>query len=1119
LKQKVSRVFLALLFVFTLGGSASFSQTNTTGELSGTITDPSGAPVPSTTVHLHSIDKGDNHDATTTSTGAYRFSLLLPGPYEIKVQAKGFQTVVRNVQVSLGETASADIVLSLGAESATVVVTEQEPLMQTENGNLSSTVSEKQVQNMPNPGNDLTYPAQTAPGVVMNTAAGFGNFAVSGISGTSNLFTLNGMDDNDPYLNLNNSGASNLLLGQNEVQEVSVVTNGYGGEFNGLAGSNINYATRSGTNRFHGRALYYWNGSALNANSWFNNNTDTPKSFVNANQWGADFGGPIIKDKLFGYFNTEGLRVIVPTSVSAILPSPQFEAATLTNLTNLGLTASVPFYQNMFNLYNGANGAASATAGNGTDPLGCNGFVGPGGLGTTVPCTVNFRSTAGQLTHEALYSTREDWNIGRNDRLYGRFQKDHGLQATVTDPINPFFNLQSDQPEYQGQLSETHTFGSGAVNQFILSAQWYSALFNPANPSGAISAFPTTLAFSDGSLTTLGGLDYITPQGRNVSQVQFSDDFSKIIGRHTMKFGLKYRRNDVTDSSYGQFTSGLLVTPNLDSFYNGGTGSVLEQNFPTAASQRFKFYSLGGYAEDDWQVKSNLTVTLALRVDHASNAVCKNNCFARLTEPFNQLINDPSLNGVDVPYNQILGTGNRTVLTGLTNLEWAPRFGFAWQPFGREHQTVVRGGIGIFWDAFPGQVVDNFSENPPLLQSFTVGGGNQTITPGETNSLFDLAAASNQAFLSGFNSGATLAQLQAAVPGFTPPGISVANPFTNVPQYQKWSLGIEQGFGHNTSVSVTYTGNHGIHELVQNQSLNAFASDFTGLPTTAPDPRFGPVNGLYSEAVSNYNGMTVSAQHRYSSGVVQFNYTFSHAIDEVSNGGFSPFITTQFGSTNTAPIVPQIPGDLRANYGNADYDVRHYVSFNYVWELPLRRLTFGHGPDPLMRGWQVSGTLFARSGLPFTVVDLDTSNTLAATNYGALTEVFATVAGSTHLTCSGPGSNVGAPCFNTSAFSPSPNGFGNLGRNTQRGPGYFNSDFSIMKMIHLPRWEAAQFGLGLQFYNIFNHPNFDAPVANIADPRFGTIIRTVSSPTTPFGSGLGADASPRIIQIKAQFTF
>ncbi len=1118
MRHRTTGVFSALLFFFWLSASIAWAQTSTTGELAGVVTDPSGAAVPSASVHLRSIDKGVTLAATTNSLGSYRFALLAPGTYEVKVEASNFETITRRIEVGLGQTTNGDVVLSIGAASQTIEVNEQAPLLQTDNGNLVSTISEKQVQNLPNPGNDITYVAQTSPGVVMNTAAGFGNFAANGISGTSNLFTLNGMDNNDPYLNLNNSGATNLTLGQNEVQEVSVVSNGYGGQYNSLAGTNINYSTRSGGNQFHGRALYYWNGSALNANSWFNNNTGTPKSFVNANQWGGDFGGPIIKDKLFGYFNTEGLRVIVPTSVNVIVPSQAFQTATIQNLTANGLTASVPFYQNMFNLYNGAAGAQRATPGLPGDPLGCNGFVGPGGLGTSTACVNSFRSTAGQLTHEALYSTREDWNISSKDRLYGRFQKDHGLQATVTDPINPFFNLQSDQPEYQGQLSETHMFGATAVNQFILSSQWYSAVFNPANPSAALGAFPTTLLFADGSLTTLGGLDFITPQGRNVTQVQFSDDLSKVSGKHTWKFGVKYRRNDVTDLTYGQFTSGLVVTPDLNSFFNGGAGSLLQQNFPTANSQRFKFYTFGGYAEDDWQVKSNLTVTLALRVDHASNPVCKSNCFARLTEPFNQLINDPALNGSNVPYNQILQTGGRSPLTGLTNLEWAPRFGFAWQPLGRSRATVIRGGIGIFWDSFPGQVVDNFSENPPLLQGFTVGGGNQTIAPGENNNLFALAAASNQAFLSGFNSGATLAQLQAQVPGFTPPALSVANPFTHVPQYQKWSLGIEQGLGRNTSVSVTYVGNHGIHELVQEASLNAFQPGFAGLPATAPDPRFGPVNGLYAEGISNYNGVTVSATHRYNSGLIQLNYTWSHALDEVSNGGFSPFITTQFGSTNTAPIFPQIPGDIRGNYGNADYDIRHSLTLNYVWELPFKRLTFGHGPDMLVKGWQVAGTLFVRTGLPFTVVDLDTSNTLAASNYGAAT-VFATVTGPAQLTCSGPGSNVSNPCFNTSAFQAPTNGFGNLGRNTLRGPGYFNTDFSIMKFVHIPRWERGQFGLGFQFYNIFNHPNFDAPVANLASPQFGTIIRTVSSPTTPFGSGLGGDASPRLIQLKAQFSF
>jgi hypothetical protein len=221
------------------------------------------------------------------------------------VKANGFQGVNREAEVTVGRIVTLDIALAIGKATEVVVVNEQVPLVNTENGNLGTTISGKQVSEVPNPGNDITFVAQVAPGAIANTTGGQGNFSANGISATGNLFTIDGMDNNDPYLNLNNSGATNLTLGQDEVQEVAVVTNGYSGEYGGLAGANVNYVTRSGSNDFHGRAIWYWNGSALNANSFFNNLNNAPKSFVSDNQWGADLGGPIVKNKLFGYFNSD----------------------------------------------------------------------------------------------------------------------------------------------------------------------------------------------------------------------------------------------------------------------------------------------------------------------------------------------------------------------------------------------------------------------------------------------------------------------------------------------------------------------------------------------------------------------------------------------------------------------------------------------------------------------------------------------------------------------------------------------------------------------------------------------------------------------------------------------
>jgi hypothetical protein len=197
-----------------------------------------------------------------------------------------------------------------------------------------------------------------------------------------------------------------------------------------------------------------------------------------------------------------------------------------------------------------------------------------------------------------------DYNISSHDQFFVRYQMDRGTQASYTDPINAAFNAISVQPEYQGQMSETHIFGSGATNQFILSGTWSSALFGPLNLGAALAKFPTTLLFADGTFNTMGVGLAVEPQGRNVTQYQISDDYSKAFGRHSFKTGMKFRRNDISDHDYGRFTSGLLIPFSATDFCNGGSsGSELLQNFPTSLDQPLAIYGLGGYVQDDWKVR------------------------------------------------------------------------------------------------------------------------------------------------------------------------------------------------------------------------------------------------------------------------------------------------------------------------------------------------------------------------------------------------------------------------------------------------------------------------------------------------------------------------------------
>src|SRR5215472_11713621 len=324
-----------LFFMISLGSlfSKLDAQTTSSGGLTGVVSDPSGAVVPNAIVELKDNAKGDTQSTRTNAEGEYLYSFLRPGNFTLTVTNPGFKATSRALDISLGPPATMNVQLVLeSSDRTTVLVTDDAPLINAENGDVSATMNQLQVSQLPNPGNDLTYIAQTAPGVIMNTdnaGSSFTNFSSLGMPGDSNLFTLNGMNDNSLGANVNVSGALNLLLGQNEVQEATVVSYGYSGQFGGVAGANVNYITKSGGDAFHGNAAYFWNGGILNANNWINNATGLPRPFSNANQWAGSLGGPIKRNKLFFFFNTEGIRLLLPTGVFVIqLPSPQFQVAT-----------------------------------------------------------------------------------------------------------------------------------------------------------------------------------------------------------------------------------------------------------------------------------------------------------------------------------------------------------------------------------------------------------------------------------------------------------------------------------------------------------------------------------------------------------------------------------------------------------------------------------------------------------------------------------------------------------------------------------------------------------------------------------------------------------------------
>lgn len=1088
------------------------AQTIVTGGFSGTITDPTGAVVPGVALSARNTATGDVYSTASTATGGYGFSLLKPGDYVVTATKNGFKTTTQNVHVLLGQNVTLDLNMELGASSTTVEVTGEASLLQTENANISTTFDTRQVQSIPNPGNDLTYVAQTAPGVTMNTSTmgGYGNFSTFGLPGTSNLFTVNGNDYNDPFLNINNSGASNLLLGTNDVEEVSVVSNGYTGQYGRMAGAQVDYVSKSGTNSFHGDANYYWTGSALNAEDYFLKASGQPKPFQNNNQWAANLGGPIKQDKAYFFVDTEGLRYTLATSTVSFLPTPAFQSYVLSSIP----AAATSFYDKAFALYNDAKGAANAVPQANT----CPGIGGssvnalPGG---STDCLGSVALSGSAGNQEWLLIGRVDYSFSDNDKIFGRVKFDRGTQPTYADPINPVFNLISHQPQNEGQLNWTHIFSPTVANNFIFSDLWYSAIFASPNVNAANAAFPQILCSSNTSLTCLGssGGEFAAgvffPQGRNVEQYQFVNDLSIQSGAHTFKMGVNFRRDDISDYRASELTLTPGVTTSLAGFATDTVDTSTAMNFALASPQPIAIYSFGLYFQDEIRVNQKLKLTMALRADRNSGGVCQHDCASIPALPFQDLPHDAS-----VPFNQMVDVRS-SILRDIEKVVFQPRIGFAWTPTGRN--TVIRGGVGLFSDLYPGTILDNLTTNFPQVLSFSVPGG--TVDPFQAGSGVSIVQGCNAAFRTAFNSGQTVGQYAAAAPACAaalPPLNDVPSETLN-PKFVEWNLEVQHTVARNTLISVNYVGNHGYDILLVNPYLNGFCSPavcgsgFTALPSVAPDPRVSAVQQLTNNGFSNYDGLVASVQQNLWHGLTaRLNYTYSHAMDNISNGGILPF---SLGNAIESQISPNNPA---AQYASSDYDARHQISANYVWDLPIkpanRFVNFVAG------GWQIAGTFFYRTGFPFSMIDglqgvafipnnlvfdgAPLATTLLAPNQGAPTSFGASCATKA--------------CFTTADFATATD-FNAYARNMFRGPGYFNTDMNLMKTFSYR--ERYRFMIGANFFNLLNHPNFQNPVSNNSSSSFGTITGSVVPPTTPYGAFASAAEGMRIAQVFAKITF
>ena len=642
--------------------------------------------------------------------------------------------------------------------------------------------------------------------------------------------------------------------------------------------------------------------------------------------------------------------------------------------------------------------------------------------------------------------------------------------------------------------------------------------------------------------TTIGGNNNTYPQGRKVTQWQINDNLTWTHGKHTWKFGINTRRLDVSNYDLGEGTVPTVTYNDLAQFTYGAAYTA-SQSFPVSQKERVSAGNLEYYAMDTYKASPRATLTYGMRITWNTNVTSARDLFSRTAGSF---LDTP--HETNQPLDQVVLSNVHDLFSAIPLFVYQPRVSFAYQLLSH---TALHGGFGVFNDIIPMQIADLAAMNAPNDPTFVGGIGGQVggigIAPGVPGSAIDATVSANNSFQTSFRSGgAPCLGIQPGVP--TCPLAVSLNTFPSgtlkTPYYYQYNLGIEQQIGPRGNLRADFVGTRGLHEPYQVQ-FNGYQTVcngcFTPFPYQQPlDQRFGNVNEFRTDANSNYAGLQTVYTQQWGGLTLRGNYTLSHCLDEVSNGGLLAF--------STQGLMSPLPGELRRQYASCDYDVRHNVSAFGLYQVPF------HSNHALLRqifgGWSFSETAFLHSGLPFSVLSqpyIANGNGVFQAN-GASTVQFnapayanrvpgvpvysknavtgVTVAGTKQWLNPNAFVSVVDPATGacTGGDSPTNCQFGNSGRNSVRGPHYTGSDIYISKTF--PVREGITFRLDAQMFNAFNHPNFALPsevqagVPSGSIPaRFGTLQSTISPPTGLLGVGLGGDSSPRMIAFQGRIEF
>lgn len=1052
MKTALPRHFGAFV-LFALCCAVGFAQVDT-GAISGVVTDATGAVVPGAQATITQTETNANVRLTTNEAGFFSAPALHPASYNITVSRTGFQTQTKTgIQLRVQDRLEINFTLAVGTAVAEVTVSATQPLLETETSSLGQVVEEKAVNDLPLNGRNFIQLATLTAGTLPSTrTAERDNFISNGARAVQNSYLLDGIDNKNRILGFAGSSAQIIQPIIDAMEQFKVQTSTFSAEFGQAAGGVVNVTMKSGTNNFHGNVFEFFRNNHLDAKPYFQPAGGGDPVFIQ-NQFGATFGGPIIKDKFFFFGSWQRSResnaapqiATVPTSSvrQGIFASRVTDPTTGQAFPNNTIPSSRwdPVGAKLFALYPAANLSGAAN---------------------------NFFYNPKEVVNADTYNLKFDYRLGSRDSAFVRFSQgwgDNRLPTLLPDPANQQGAIEVTQRQLVA--SETHTVSASQVNEFRLGFiyTWENQdligprLFDQYGIKGALNepavkglptititglsvlGTPATLPTPPIPATGTGNM----PASKAGKIWQLLDNYSWIRGRHSFRFGFEGERITV----FARATGSARPPMTFNGTYTGnGSADFLLGYVYSASTSQLQLNTLiqhvyGAYAQDDWKISNKLTLNLGVRYelpmpffeayDRQSNFVLEQgDCYLQL-----------------IPVSKIgqcgAGLGRAQIRPDTNN--FAPRIGLAYQA---TSNMAIRAGFGMFYGRD---------------ESLGINTRLPTNLPWVSNASFTGTAAAPVFFLqTGFPANAL--SLAATAPGANTTVNSF--PFDFPATYvEQWNLNIERQFPAKLVMQLGYTGSEA-HRLTIQPNINQALPGAGTVNSRRPYQGVGNINRYSPIVNSHYNALISKLERRFSGGIsLLASYTYGHSID----GG---------GNVNDkSDVAAQNVRNLSAEKASSNFDIRHRLVLSGLYQLP-----FGKSKGPLsylVRDWQLSGIFSTQTGQPFSAtLSTDPSNTGTTARPNRLADG--------NL----PSDQRGIRrWFDTAAFAaPTCVCFGNAGRDILRGPGLTNVDLSIMRDFSFHERYRIQFRF--ESFNLMNHPNFGLPNSAIGNAAVGTISTVIN---------------------------